>query len=178
MKSRAENLEFGLLGLLSKGPLHGYELRKRMMDLVGPFRALSFSLIYPQLRKMLREGHIKESAGKVDSRRPRIIYEITPRGLARFSELVESVSSLAWDDEGFEIRFAFFGRTPTKSRIKVLEGRLARLEERAQILRKEMNSSMPGVDRYINEWRSIARESAEREIEWLKGLIANERKTK
>ena len=61
MRSRAESLEFALLGLLSQGPLHGYELRKRMSAIYGPFRALSFSVLYPQLRKMLVAELIKES---------------------------------------------------------------------------------------------------------------------
>ena len=52
MRSRSESLEFALLGLLSQSPLHGYELRKRMSAIFGPFRALSFSVLYPQLRKM------------------------------------------------------------------------------------------------------------------------------
>ena len=46
MRPRAESLEFALLGLLSQGPLHGYELRKRMTAIYGPFRALSFSVLY------------------------------------------------------------------------------------------------------------------------------------
>ena len=53
MRSRSESLEFALLGLLSQSPLHGYELRKRMSAIFGPFRALSFSVLYPQLRRMM-----------------------------------------------------------------------------------------------------------------------------
>ena len=45
MRSRSESLEFALLGLLSQTPLHGYELRKRMGAIFGPFRALSFSVL-------------------------------------------------------------------------------------------------------------------------------------
>ncbi|MFM8694215.1 MAG: PadR family transcriptional regulator, partial [Actinomycetota bacterium] len=43
MRSRAESLEFALLGLLKESSLHGYELRKRLSAIFGPFRALSFS---------------------------------------------------------------------------------------------------------------------------------------
>ena len=61
MRSRSESLEFALLGLLSQSPLHGYELRKRMGAIFGPFRALSFSVLYPQLRRMMEAGLIAES---------------------------------------------------------------------------------------------------------------------
>jgi DNA-binding PadR family transcriptional regulator len=91
MRSRAESLEFALLGLLSQGPLHGYELRKRMTAIYGPFRALSFSVLYPQLRKMseskLIAETVKESGGL--SRRSRIVYELTAKGEEKFAQLME-----------------------------------------------------------------------------------------
>jgi DNA-binding PadR family transcriptional regulator len=94
VKSRAASLEFALLALLSQGPLHGYELRKRMIAIYGPFRALSFSVLYPQLRKMMDAKLIVQSF--VDSgglsRRSRIIYELTTKGEAQFSELASTSS--------------------------------------------------------------------------------------
>ena len=69
MRSRADSLELALLGLLSQGPLHGYELRKRMSAIFGPFRALSFSVLYPQLRRMLEAGLIQECDSEHGSRR-------------------------------------------------------------------------------------------------------------
>ena len=51
MRSRSESLEFALLGLLSQGALHGYELRKRMSAIYGPFRALSFLFYIPNFEK-------------------------------------------------------------------------------------------------------------------------------
>jgi DNA-binding PadR family transcriptional regulator len=86
VRSRSESLEFALLGLLSQGPLHGYELRKRMTAIYGPFRALSFSVLYPQLRKMMEAGLIQESftdAGGL-SRRSRIVYDLTQKGKNKF----------------------------------------------------------------------------------------------
>ena len=81
MRSRSESLEFALLCLLSQGPLHGYELRKRMTAIYGPFRALSFSVLYPQLRRMMEANLIEESftdSGGL-SRRSRIVYDLTQK---------------------------------------------------------------------------------------------------
>ena len=36
----------------------------------------------------------------------------------------------AWEDDDFDVRFAFFGRTDREIRLRILEGRRARLEER------------------------------------------------
>jgi DNA-binding PadR family transcriptional regulator len=84
MRSRSESLEFALLGLLSQAPLHGYELRKRIGTIFGPFRALSFSVLYPQLRRMMEAGLIEESVVDATSRRSRIVYAITDKGARRF----------------------------------------------------------------------------------------------
>ena len=178
MRSRAESLEFALLGLHSQGALHGYELRKRMSAIYGPFRALSFSVLYPQLRKMLVANLIKQSftdAGGL-SRRSRIVYELTEKGVERFSQLMQSVSPDTFEDEGFEVRFAFFGPTPRNNRVRILEGRHRKLVEKAEILQKELKKIPEGIDTYLVEWRRHSLESAEREIAWLEKMINTERK--
>lgn len=176
VRSRSQSLEFALLGLLSQNPLHGYELRKRIGTMVGPFRALSFSVLYPQLRRMMESGLIQESAVESLSRRSRIVYAITERGSARFSTLTETVSPDTWEDEGFEIRFAFFSPTSSKNRVRILEGRHRRLKEKAEILRGELEKSPIGIDKYLEEWRRHSLESADREIVWLEDMIKIERK--
>ncbi|MEY3752301.1 MAG: PadR family transcriptional regulator [Actinobacteria bacterium] len=176
MRSRSESLEFALLGLLSQTPLHGYELRKRMGTIFGPFRALSFSVLYPQLRRMLEAGLIEETVVDSPSRRSRIVYDITDKGQARFESLTETVSPDTWEDEGFEIRFAFFSPTSSKNRLRILEGRHRRLKEKAEILRGELEKSPIGIDKYLEEWRRHSLDSADREIAWLEKMIKTERK--
>ena len=178
MRSRSESLEFALLGLLSQNPLHGYELRKRLTAIYGPFRALSFSVLYPQLRRMLENGLIQESvanpAGR--SRRSRIVYHLAPKGEERFAKLTDTVSPDTWEDEGFEVRFAFFGPTSRPNRVRILEGRHRRLREKAEILRSDLEKRDGGMDKYLDEWRRHSLESAEREIAWLEDMIKTERK--
>ena len=176
MRSRSDSLEFALLGLLSQNPLHGYELRKRMGAIFGPFRALSFSVLYPQLRRMVEGGVIEESQMESTSRRSRIVYAITDKGLTRFSDLTETVSPDTWEDEGFEIRFAFFSPTSANNRVRILEGRHRRLKEKAEILRGELEKSPSGIEKYLEEWRRHSLESADREIAWLEDMIKTERK--
>ena len=176
MRSRSESLEFALLGLLSQTPLHGYELRKRMGAIFGPFRALSFSVLYPQLRRMMEAGLIEETVVDSPSRRSRIVYDITSKGQSRFENLTETVSPETWEDEGFEIRFAFFSPTSSNNRVRILEGRHRRLKAKAEILRGELEKSPIGIDKYLEEWRRHSLDSADREIAWLEKMIKTERK--
>jgi DNA-binding PadR family transcriptional regulator len=175
VRSRAETLEFTLLGLLSQSPLHGYEIRKRLSAIYGPFRALSFSVLYPQLRRMLEAGLIAESVD-VTTRRSRIVYTITKAGEKKFSQLTDLVNPESWEDDGFEARFAFFGATSSNSRLRILEGRHRRLKEKAELLRSELDRDGMGLDKYLEEWRRHSLESAEREIAWLEELIHTESK--
>ena len=179
MRSRAESLEFALLGLLSQGPLHGYELRKRMTTIYGPFRALSFSVLYPQLRKMMEADLIEKSftdAGGL-SRRSRIVYDLTEKGKEKFSQLMQSASPDTFEDEGFEVRFAFFGPTPRNNRVRILEGRHRRLVEKAEVIRGDLAKIPDGINTYLIEWRRYSLESVEREINWLEKMIKTERKS-
>lgn len=180
MKSRAESLEFALLGILSQVPLHGYELRKRMSMIYGPFRALSFSVLYPQLRKMMEAELIKKSFTESGglSRRSRIVYELTKKGQEKFSQAMQSASPETFEDEGFEVRFAFFGPTPRNNRVRILEGRHKRLVDKAEIISRDLAKIPVGVDTYLLEWRRHSLESAEREINWLEKMIKIERKSK
>ena len=179
MRSRAESLEFALLGLLAQDSLHGYELRKRLTSIFGPFRALSFSVLYPQLRRMLEAGLIAQAevpkGGR--SKRVRIAYSITSKGEEKFAQLTESVSPQSWDDDNFEVHVAFFSPTSTRNRLRILEGRHRRLKEKAEILRADLERSAVGLDKYLIEWRRHSLETAEREIAWLEEMIQSERKS-
>jgi DNA-binding PadR family transcriptional regulator len=177
-RSRSESLEFALLGLLSQDPLHGYELRKRLRTIFGPFRALSFSVLYPQLRRMTEVGLVEQESipkgGR--SKRTRLVYSITKKGRDRFDELTERISPAAWEDDNFEVHVAFFSPTSKRNRLRILEGRLRRLQERADILRADLDRSAVGLDKYLVEWRRHSLETAEREIAWLEEMINSERK--
>jgi len=169
-------MELALLGLLSEGPLHGYELRKRVGVMVGPVRALSYSVLYPLLRRMLLSGFIKEIELIASSRRERITYEITPLGRERFRLLSEESSSELEEDELFGILFSFFGTTSRKSRVDILQERLMKIRAREELLTKQEGAIGIALDRYFEEWRQHNLESMKREIQWLQKMIEQESK--
>jgi DNA-binding PadR family transcriptional regulator len=52
-------IELAILGLLDDDDLHGYELRKRLTDLLGMHLAISFGSLYPALSRLERAGYVK-----------------------------------------------------------------------------------------------------------------------
>src|SRR4051794_41449209 len=56
---RPHVLELAVLGLLAEQPLHGYELKKRLSETLGPLWGISFGSLYPALRRLERGGAIE-----------------------------------------------------------------------------------------------------------------------
>lgn len=55
-------LELAILGLLKEQELHGYELKKRLVEALGPFSSVSFGSLYPALARLQRAGAVESSA--------------------------------------------------------------------------------------------------------------------
>lgn len=178
MTRRSEMLELAILGLLHDSPMHGYELRKQVHRVLGTVRALSYGTLYPRLRELVNRGLIVEAGRPELGRRGRITYAVTPAGQERFSALLAGAGPMAWEDDVFDVHFAFFGRTDRAARLRILEGRRARLEERLAAIRANGPGQGPAVvDTYAVELHRHGLESAERDVRWLTGLIETERRT-
>ncbi len=178
---RADTLELAVLGLLNQAPMHGYELRKRVTGLLGWGRVLSYGSLYPCLKQMQRDGLLTEDVAAEDpslaraSRRGKIVYKLTADGKERFATLVSAAGPSAWEDENFGVHFAFFGSTSSENRLRILEGRRSRLEERLDGVRTSFARSRERFDSYTLELQRHGLESAEREVRWLNELIDSER---
>src|SRR5437016_7736855 len=167
---RSGVLELAVLGLLHETPMHGYELRKRLNALLGTFRAFGYGSLYPCLKELLAQGLIAEEspaetrpagpprpggqtwhsgqARPRSGRRSKIVYRLTADGKERLQDLLAESGPAAWDDDGFGVHFAFFGQTRADIRLRILEGRRTRLEERLDGVRAAMSRTRERLDRY------------------------------
>jgi DNA-binding PadR family transcriptional regulator len=190
-RNRSGVLELAVLGLLHGTPMHGYELRKRLYTVLGAFRALSYGSLYPCLHELLAAGLIAEEhdedeppptrattalagTGKA-GRRSLKVYRLTADGKERLQDLLAEGGPATWEDDGFGVHFAFFGLTRADVRLRILEGRRSRLEERMESIRAAFTRTRERVDRYTEELHRHGLESVEREVRWLNELIASER---
>lgn len=190
MSRRSGVLEFAVLGLLRKSPMHGYELRKRLNTSLGVFRAFSYGSLYPCLKTLVQRGWLTEEreparppeeserealSASLSGRRAKIVYRLTAAGKEHFEELLSQTGPDAWEDEHFGVRFAFFGQTSRDVRMRVLEGRRSRLEERLAKMRASLARTRERLDDYTLELQRHGMESVEREVRWLTELIESER---
>ena len=178
MSRKSGVLDLAVLGLLNESPMHGYELNKRLKGLLGPFRAISYGTLYPCLGALQAAGFITsdETASEVGpGRRKKTTYKLTAEGKERLQEQLAEGGPSAWDDESFGVRFAFFAQTDADTRLRILEGRRSRLEERQESATSSMTTTRGRIDRYTLELQRHGLESVEREVRWLNELIATER---
>lgn len=198
MRSRSTVLETAVLGLLSSSPLHGYELRKRLSLLLGPFRAFSYGTLYPALRSLQERGLIAtadpapagtasprgpggrrsahlDPAPPLAGRRGRIVYELTAEGKEHLQSVLSSSGPAAWEDENFDVRFALFAQTDADTRLRILEGRRTRLTEKLEAIKESAARTRKQLDEYTLELQRHGLEQVEREVRWLDGLITQER---
>jgi DNA-binding PadR family transcriptional regulator len=178
MTKRGAALEVAVLGLLHDAPMHGYELRKQVNVLLGWTRVLSYGTLYPCLKALGKSGYIvadepSDTTGR--GRRGRIVYRLTAEGKEFFAQALEESGPATWDDETFGVRFAFFSRTDSPTRVRILEGRRSRLEERLENVRTAAQRGRERVDSYTLELQKHGLESVEREVKWLTELIDRER---
>jgi DNA-binding PadR family transcriptional regulator len=192
---RSGVLEFAVLGLLHESPMHGYELRKRLNVLLGSLRVFSYGTLYPCLKELVARGWLVEDAdaeppqprratarasaarsgaAPAGQRRSKIVYRLTPDGEKQFAKLLSDAGPSAWEDENFGVHFAFFERTDAAVRLRILEGRRSRLEERLDLFRQSLVRTRERLDRYTLEAQKHGLESVEREVRWLNELIKTE----
>jgi len=173
--------------------MHGYELSKQLNMLLGTFRALSYGTLYPCLTKLYgegliaKEGDAPEPATKSTTRsttrpsrapgRSKIVYRLTAEGKERFQDQLINSGPAAWEDDEFGVHFAFFGQTRADIRLRILEGRRSRLEDRMEGLRAALARTRERVDSYTLELQRHGLEAVERDVRWLNELIAEERRS-
>jgi len=78
--------EYGILGILSKEPMTGYDINKRVKTRMDSFWDISYGQIYPTLRMLEKEGHITKKVEINENRPNRKVYSITEKGIKKLKK--------------------------------------------------------------------------------------------
>ncbi|MGI9023849.1 MAG: PadR family transcriptional regulator [Acidimicrobiales bacterium] len=197
-------LELAILGLLKEQDLHGYELKKRLTEALGPLSSVSFGSLYPALSRLERKGALEAAeaepgpalppipmtgsiAGELAAFRARRSgrHPTTRTGRGRKvyritpagERLFEQLleSDAVDDDRAFSLRLAFCRHLRPDARLGLLERRRAQLVERLAQARAAARGRRERMDSYTRSLVEHGAETTERDISWLDGLIARER---
>ncbi|MBE7722515.1 PadR family transcriptional regulator [Lacrimispora indolis] len=122
--------EICTLSCLMEKPMHGYELGKTLKRNFSACTRISNNTIYPILKKFQKSGYIMKREEQQEGKPDRFVYEITEAGKRSFIQTLNTITdTLAFDREEFFIRVSFFHLLTPDIRRKVLEGRLAFIQE-------------------------------------------------
>ena len=80
--------ELLFLGLLKEKSMHGYEIKTRIKEILSIFAGVNLQSIYYPLQVLEKKGLVAKRSAKSGRRPERLVYCLTPKGQARFEELL------------------------------------------------------------------------------------------
>jgi DNA-binding PadR family transcriptional regulator len=193
-------IDLAILGLLTEQELHGYELKKRLSELLTSRASMSYGSLYPALARLEAQGCVKaveertvvpsapmsgSLAGELAAFRARVrqsplgkgsgrgkkVYGITDLGHERLVELLSSPD--VSDDREFALRVAFARHLSNTARLELFERRRTELLGRRDDLRRR--HAEPDPDAYLGALRERDAAHLVQDLAWLDGLIEVER---
>ena len=170
--------------------MHGYELRKQLGAMLGPFYQVSWGSLYPTLRRLARAGAVErlevpparkpsrsnkqpKSTALTGGRR-KTVYRITATGEDLFLRMLEETAA-AVDAEHFTLKLAFFRYLQPDARLALLERRRAYLQEKLAQFRANLRTYRERMDSYALSLQHHDMRATESDIAWIDELITNER---
>jgi len=193
-------IDLAILGLLTEQELHGYELKKRLGELLSSRSSVSFGSLYPALARLEARGAVKaveqrtavpappmtgslvgelatfkarsrESVLVKSTGRGKKVYGITEAGRDRLVELLSDPD--AGDDRGFTLRVAFARHLDGAARLELFERRRTELLGRRDDLRRRDPGRRP--NRYLGALQERDADHLANDLAWLDRLIVAER---
>ncbi|MGA4843663.1 PadR family transcriptional regulator [Streptomyces sp. G45] len=168
-------LELAILGFLAEGPLHGYELRRRVASLSGHTRPVSDGSLYPAINRLVAAGLLERRAEPGAAAARRHVLSLTGTGRADLlRRLREPAEHDITDSARFGTVLAFLSHLPDAAeRHAVLRRRLEFLERPASFF---YDGDRPlGADDVEDPYRRgmlvVARATSRAERAWLRETL-------
>ena len=142
--------ELILLGLLKESPKHGYQIKKKIKEILSLFAGVDLKSIYYPLRVLEKKNLLTKRIIKTGRRPQRLVYALTPKGEARFKELLtQSLLNFKRPRFSLDLSLYFLNyiqpdilKRRLRARIRVLEGLCRGLRQMINSLKKGKPTSL------------------------------------
>ncbi|MFE2284386.1 PadR family transcriptional regulator [Streptomyces sp. NPDC059443] len=168
-------LALSILGFLAERPMHAYELRQVISDLIGHNRPVSDGALYPALNRLTKAGHLERHAERGVGAPTRQVLRITDSGRAELlRRLSEPKAAEITDGGSFFTLLAFLSHLPeARQQMAILQRRLDFLTQPASFF---SHSGAPARikdvdDRYRKGMLIMARATQQAERAWLEQTL-------
>lgn len=145
--------ELLLLGLLKESPRHGYEIKTKIKEILSLFAGVDLKSIYYPLRILEKSGLVLKRITQAGRRPKRFSYCLTPKGEARFQELLNK-SFLNFKRPQFSLDLSLYflnyskpeiAKRRLRARLQILNRLIKSLKQMATSLKKESPLSLARI---------------------------------
>jgi len=148
-------LKEAILGLLSDGPMTGYEIKQFFRNVIKHFWSVSDGQLYPTLKKMHKEQVISLQVVRQDRTANKHVYSITEKGRRHFERwLREPVLKFEELKEPFVLKVFFFSKLSREEILWHLRFQLdlhARILEEFRGIRESYEDRVTAFQRLIGD---------------------------
>jgi len=140
------------LGVLSRGPASGYEIRKHCEE--GPFRHFfdaGFGSIYPALRKLAEEKLILGEEQAQVSKPDKIVYRLTEEGWRAFHKSLTTLPGPDRVKSDFLFILFFADQMDTNRLVDIIDHRLAWYQDEITRMRQCQNDMAASGETSLGE---------------------------
>ncbi|MGI5148743.1 PadR family transcriptional regulator [Plantactinospora sp. CA-294935] len=156
-----------VLAMLAKEPAHGYELRSRMRDALGPVGdTMNAGQIYVALARLGRAGLVtSERAEGLPDRPDRRVYALTPAGQQRVAGWLSEVSWPKPDLAEFHLKLVAAAAGRLADPVALVDA------QRREVLRRLRDTQRAALDRSVDPVAGVLLEGVvlrlRADLEWL-----------
>jgi DNA-binding PadR family transcriptional regulator len=165
--AKENRTRYAVLGMLHYGDFTGYEIRKRLAEMIGSFWQEPSASVYPALKALEAEGSVIASRELPESGPARIRYSVTPPGRAAFAAwLAQDPQPTAMRNE-FALKLMFGNLAEPATMLRFVAGELAIARGVCAGIDDSL-ARLPEDDQALM-WRLVAdygRSMAQATIEW------------
>ncbi|MBM3245762.1 MAG: hypothetical protein FJZ13_00320 [Candidatus Omnitrophica bacterium] len=134
--------ELLLLGLLKENPKHGYEIKRKIKEIISLFAGGNPKSIYYPLKILEKKGLVVKRARRVGRRPQRLVYALTQKGESRFNGLLtQSLLNFKRPQFSLDLSLYFLNYIKPQVAQRRLQARLFVLEKLAREI-KELAASL------------------------------------
>lgn len=166
-----------ILGILKRGPLHGYDLKRVIEQEMGDWTDIAFGSIYFALDGLAKDGFVTGETRESTERRPsRIVYTITESGRAEYLRLLRNIwQSDEREHSPLDIGIAFLRDLPNNEVRAYIAARVTGMEKALEYLSAHETETMaiPDVPAESRLIFSHARYRMEAELAWLREVLGD-----
>jgi DNA-binding PadR family transcriptional regulator len=120
--ARVNNSYYAIHGILSVGPMSGYQIKMWVDEGVSYFQEIDYKQIYPTLNKIVAEGLADYEVVKSGNRPESKVYHLTDQGINKFKEwLVKPIPEGKKDTNELMLKLFFGHNLPIEINVGHIE---------------------------------------------------------